>query len=174
MKVSPHDIGIDESQQRKQGFFAQLREGLFGVLFVMAKDTHVVKKRHIILLFINLLQVCVGGGCIAATKRVFMQPLRDLVVVVVPVVKLQPVSLAKVGGACNHQHHSWRVFAFICSGSHEPCHEADPVLHLRGMGVLTPVMCGVGWPVLPEGRFWNHLASKGMCICGRVRRAVLS
>jgi hypothetical protein len=65
-KASLHDIGIDESQQQKQGFFEQVREGLFGVLFVMAKDTHVVKKRHVILLFINLLQVCVGSGCIAA------------------------------------------------------------------------------------------------------------
>jgi hypothetical protein len=56
-KLLPHDIALVESQQPKQGFFTQLREGLFGVLFVMAKDTHVVKRRHVILLFVNLLQV---------------------------------------------------------------------------------------------------------------------
>lgn len=50
-------IGVDSAEPVSEGFFQKLKDGLFGVLFVMAKDTHVVKKRHIVLLFINLLQV---------------------------------------------------------------------------------------------------------------------
>ncbi len=57
MKASSQDGPVDESHQPKRGVLDQFREGLFGALFVMAKDTQVVKHRLIVLLFINLIQV---------------------------------------------------------------------------------------------------------------------
>lgn len=60
--IDMDELAAESSRSGSQGFFSQVREGLFGVLFVMAKETHIVKRRHVVLLFINLLQVCGRGG----------------------------------------------------------------------------------------------------------------
>ena len=56
------DLSAESARSGSQGFFQQLRDGLFGVLFVMAKETHVVKRQHIILLSITMIQVRVLLG----------------------------------------------------------------------------------------------------------------